>query len=125
VPRRDRALMELVSYIAGERWSDHPACTHPVLAALARHVNDSMSDEARPRLAVLVPSMIGLTGNDPHIEVQVDNGEVTLTGTVDDRRTKRLTEDIAESVYGVKDVHNRLRVQDRIETNQQRGTTST
>jgi len=29
--------MEFASYLAGERWSDHPACTHPLLAVLARH----------------------------------------------------------------------------------------
>jgi osmotically-inducible protein OsmY len=44
------------------------------------------------------------------IEVTVSNGEVTLQGTVDDRRTKRLAEDVAESVSGVRDVHNQLRV---------------
>jgi hypothetical protein len=45
------------------------------------------------------------------IQVQVNQGEVTLGGTVDERRAKRLAEDIAESVSGVKDVHNQLRVQ--------------
>jgi hypothetical protein len=45
------------------------------------------------------------------IEVQVQGGEVTLTGTVDERNAKRLAEDIAESVSGVRDVHNQLRVQ--------------
>ncbi|HEX7809264.1 MAG TPA: BON domain-containing protein [Thermoanaerobaculia bacterium] len=44
------------------------------------------------------------------IEVTVTNGEVTLVGTVDDRRTKRLAEDLAESVGGVHDVHNQLKV---------------
>jgi len=44
------------------------------------------------------------------IDVQVQHCEVTLTGYVDSRRTKRLAEDIAESVRGVKDVHNQLRV---------------
>jgi BON domain-containing protein len=44
------------------------------------------------------------------IEVTVANGEVTLAGTVDDRRTKRLAEDVAESVGGVRDVHNQLKV---------------
>jgi hypothetical protein len=44
------------------------------------------------------------------IEVNVNNGEVTLTGTVDDRYDKRLAEDIAESVSGVRDVHNQIRV---------------
>ena len=44
------------------------------------------------------------------IEVMVANGEVTLTGTVDDRQAKRMAEDVAESVSGVKDVHNQVRV---------------
>jgi hypothetical protein len=45
------------------------------------------------------------------IEVTVKNGEVTLTGTVDERHAKRLAEDIAESVSGVREVHNQIRVQ--------------
>jgi osmotically-inducible protein OsmY len=45
-----------------------------------------------------------------NIEVKVENGEVTLTGTVPDRRTKRLAESVAESVRGVLDVHNQLRL---------------
>ncbi len=47
-----------------------------------------------------------------HIEVGVSNGEVTLSGTIDDRRTKRAAEDCAYSVSGVRDVQNRLRVRD-------------
>jgi osmotically-inducible protein OsmY len=44
------------------------------------------------------------------IEVRVQQGEVTLTGTVDDRWAKRLAEDIAEDVVGVTDVQNQIRV---------------
>ncbi len=44
------------------------------------------------------------------IEVRVDSGEVTLSGTVDERPTKRMAEDVAASVNGVRDVHNQLRV---------------
>ena len=44
------------------------------------------------------------------VEVRVEKNEVTLEGTVADRRSKRLAEDIAESVRGVHDVHNRLRI---------------
>lgn len=44
------------------------------------------------------------------IDVTVSNAEVTLTGTVDHRSTKRRAEDLAESVSGVKNVENRLRV---------------
>lgn len=44
------------------------------------------------------------------IDVQVSNGDVVLTGTVDHRSSKRRAEDIAEAVSGVKNVENRLRV---------------
>jgi hypothetical protein len=63
--------MELASYLAGERWSDHPACTHPLLAEVARMVNDYTADQARARLAVLIPSVIGLNGDDPRIEARI------------------------------------------------------
>lgn len=46
-----------------------------------------------------------------HIEVVVKNGEVTLTGTVEDRRAKRDAEDCIAHLPGVKDVQNSLRVQ--------------
>ncbi|HWB79742.1 MAG TPA: BON domain-containing protein [Nannocystaceae bacterium] len=45
-----------------------------------------------------------------NIEVRVANGEVTLEGTVDDRRAKREAEDVACEARGVKDVHNLLKV---------------
>lgn len=48
-----------------------------------------------------------------HIEVSVKNGEVTLAGTVEDRRTKRLAEDCIEQLSGVKEVVNQLRVSDK------------
>ncbi len=44
------------------------------------------------------------------IDVTVSNAEVTLTGTVDHRSTKRRAEDIAEAVSGVRNVENRIRV---------------
>jgi hypothetical protein len=63
--------MELASYLAEERWSDDPACTHPLLAALARDVNDYTSDIRRAHLAELIPSVIGLTGDDLHIDARI------------------------------------------------------
>lgn len=70
-PRKGACFMEMVSYLAGERWSDHPTCTHPLLATVARCVNDYTSDEARPRLAVLIPSVIGLNSDDLHVDARV------------------------------------------------------
>jgi hypothetical protein len=45
-----------------------------------------------------------------NIEVKVSDAEVTLEGVVDERRIKRLSEDVAERVRGVREVHNRLHV---------------
>lgn len=45
------------------------------------------------------------------IDVKIENGEVTLTGTVQDRNQKRMAEMCAERVEGVNDVHNHIRVQ--------------
>lgn len=52
---------------------------------------------------------------DPHIdardiEVRVKDGEITLAGTVDSRRTRRRAEDLAEQVLGATHVQNDLRV---------------
>ena len=66
--------MELVSFLAGERWSDHPSCTHPLLAGLARLVNDCTSDANRRRLAPLLPSVIGLTSADVRVDVRIAFG---------------------------------------------------
>lgn len=44
------------------------------------------------------------------IEVTVNNGEVTLTGTVITRIDKRRAEDLAEDISGVNNVQNQLRV---------------
>lgn len=44
------------------------------------------------------------------IEVEVSNGEVTLSGNVSEKSMKRTAEDIADQCYGVKDVHNEIKV---------------
>lgn len=55
------------------------------------------------------------------IDVKVTNGEVTLTGTVDERLSKRMAEEVAENISGVKDVHNQVRVKNR-DTQMESGT---
>lgn len=69
-PRDGACAMELASVLAGEPWSDAPPCTHPLLARLARLVNDATSDAGRRRLTLHVPDLVGLTGPDPrwHLE---------------------------------------------------------
>src|SRR5688500_14589164 len=63
-PRRGACFMEFASFLAGERWSDHPACTHPLLGLLARRVNDQISDAGRQQLTPLIPTVVGRRGDD-------------------------------------------------------------
>lgn len=49
------------------------------------------------------------------IEVTVNNGEVTLSGTVRTREEKRRSEDLTDTVTGVREVHNSLHVRGRQE----------
>ena len=70
-PRRGACFMEMASFLAGERWSDHPACTHPLLAHLARLVNDSVTDPVRSRLLPLIPSVVGLTSDDVRVDATI------------------------------------------------------
>ncbi len=70
-PRKGACFMEMASYLAGERWSDHPACTHAALAALARAVNDRSSDDARGALAPLIPDVVGLSGDEVALDARL------------------------------------------------------
>lgn len=70
-PRQGACAMELVSVLAGERWSDAPRCTHPLLSRLARAVNDTTSDAGRGGLVPLLPDLVGLTGPDPRWDLEI------------------------------------------------------
>lgn len=48
--------------------------------------------------------------NAEDIEVEVKSGEVTLFGTVPERRMKYMAEDVAERCFGVTDVTNNIRI---------------
>lgn len=52
--------LELVSYVAGEPWSDHPKCVCPVLGTFFRAWNDVLSDDERD--ATLRPFLRRLIG---------------------------------------------------------------
>lgn len=47
------------------------------------------------------------------IQVEVNDGIVTLKGMVENRRQKRMAEDAVESVSGVEDVNNELKIRNR------------
>ena len=58
-PTEGACVMEMVSFLAGEEWSDRPACTHPVLAEMARVVNDRLPDADRQQILPLMGRLFG------------------------------------------------------------------
>jgi osmotically-inducible protein OsmY len=46
-----------------------------------------------------------------NVQVEVQNGIVTLAGTVDSRESKRRAKDLADEVPGVRDVRNNLSIE--------------
>ncbi|MGH3423894.1 MAG: hypothetical protein ACRDO8_04140 [Nocardioidaceae bacterium] len=70
-PRKGACFMEFASYLAGERWSDKPACTHPLLAGLARLVNDNVDEATRAGMVEMVPEVVGLTCADPRADAMI------------------------------------------------------
>jgi hypothetical protein len=58
------------------------------------------------------------------IEVEVNEGEVTLRGTVQERSDKHLAESLVESLPGVKDVTNQIRVESSTGDGRSKGQTT-
>jgi hypothetical protein len=58
-------VMEYISLLAGEDWTDLPECTHPLLAVMAQTVNDWIKDDSE-RAAALVPLIGRLFGANQH-----------------------------------------------------------
>lgn len=61
-PRDGACLMEYVSVLAGERFTDRPGCADDLLAHLARMVNDATSAPARSALTRLAADIVGTGG---------------------------------------------------------------
>ena len=70
-PDRGSCVMEYVSVLAGEPWSDRPRCTDRALGELARRVNDDVRREARPALGPLAPRLVGAVAPDAATEVVI------------------------------------------------------
>lgn len=62
------SLMEAVSALAGEPWSNSPSCTSPVIAAYARSLNDWLPDDARQRLKAYILRLVGTA--EPDLELR-------------------------------------------------------
>jgi hypothetical protein len=69
-------LMEAVSFVAGEPWSDHPKCASPVIGAFMRRWQDDLGDDPRQTLKPYVPRLVGSKGSD---EIEQQRGWMCAT----------------------------------------------
>ena len=70
-PKQGACVMEYVSLLAGETWSDRPDCTHPVLASMARVVNDYLPDDRRQELVPLIGRLFGTANHDRELSLRL------------------------------------------------------
>lgn len=70
-PEDGSCLMEWVSALAEEAWTDHPTTTHGLLAHLGRLVNDAMSTTARQGLITLGPRLRHLNSEHPAVSAEL------------------------------------------------------
>lgn len=70
----EACVMEMVSVLAGEEWTDYPLCTHPMLARAAICVNDSLCDEYRHLLVPAIGRLLGTgtLGNHDRVEAALE-----------------------------------------------------
>ena len=78
-PEDGACLMELVSLIAGEPFSDHPRCTDPTLATIVRVVNDALSDSSRQALVPLAGTLVGRAGDPARLAPRLVSTCLTVT----------------------------------------------
>jgi hypothetical protein len=66
----DACVMEAVSYVAGEPFSDHPACASPILTSFLISWNDNLNDTDRQMLKPYIPRLVGTNTGKRHEEVR-------------------------------------------------------
>jgi hypothetical protein len=86
----------------------------PMMEPAAGHVGHGPKDYTRPDARILEDVCEKLT-LDPVIDarevsVEVEDGVVRTSGTVESRQIKRMVEDIALTVWGVKDVDDQIQI---------------
>jgi hypothetical protein len=58
-PKEGACVMEYISLLAGEEWTDYPKCTHSSLARLAQRANDTLPQSRRHEMFSRVNRLFG------------------------------------------------------------------
>jgi hypothetical protein len=57
-------VMQMVAYVAGEKWTDRPECACPILTRYAITLNDRLNAEHRQKLKPIIPLLIETRSDD-------------------------------------------------------------
>ncbi len=57
-------IMQMVSYITGDKWTDSPECACPVLTRYAIYLNDKFNDDDRQKMKKFIVPLVGTRMND-------------------------------------------------------------
>ncbi|HEX5386925.1 MAG TPA: BON domain-containing protein [Gemmatimonadales bacterium] len=109
--RMDPHWIDMRGALAGADYSSARMLDHPTYAG--RGPKNHRRPDGRIAEDVCEALTVHLGVDASEIEVKVNDGEVSLTGSVEDRRMRRVAAEVAESVAGVRDVHTRVRVRER------------
>jgi hypothetical protein len=60
-------VVDIAAWVAGEAWSDHPACVSPAIGAFCRSWNDALNDTDRQMLLPYAERIVG-TADGPEVE---------------------------------------------------------
>ncbi len=63
-PEQGACVMEMVSFLAGEEFSDKPKCVAYKLRVEAISINDLVSDDNRNKIALMIPRFMGTSSLD-------------------------------------------------------------
>jgi hypothetical protein len=67
-PTEGACVMEMVSFLAGERFSDDPECVNYIIKAQAISINDLVSDDNRNQIALMIPRFMNTQDLNDNLE---------------------------------------------------------
>ncbi len=85
-------VMELASMLAGEPFTDHPACACPVIGAFLRSYNDSLDDDRRQDLYRYAALVVGSRGSAETQRLRAERLAEWCSGSFVDRYAGQLPE---------------------------------
>ena len=67
-PSDGMCVMEMVAFLAGDKWTDEPACASPIVTTFCQVINDQMPQAFRDKLQGYVPRLIGTASPEHDLE---------------------------------------------------------